>query len=109
MRAAHLARTQRARGASDRASAARGEEMEEREGIEEGRGRRGREQRERGVTGGLERRRGGGRGCAPQGAPLNWPRRSGHRLARQAERSELCDGGSEGKEKGGGSEEKGGK
>ena len=53
LRAAHLARTQRARGASDRASAARGEEMEEREGIEEGRGRRGREQRERGVTGGL--------------------------------------------------------
>jgi hypothetical protein len=43
------------------------------------------------------------------GAPLNWPRRSGHRLARQAERSELCDGGSGGKEKGGGSEEKGGK
>ena len=59
LRAAHLARTQRARGASDRASAARGEEMEEREGIEEGRGRRGREQRERGVTGGLERRREG--------------------------------------------------
>ena len=37
LRAAHLARTQRARGASDRTSAARGEEMEEREGKEEGR------------------------------------------------------------------------